>query len=150
MTKSYKSFTQVAFSVILPGGGSKRISFSPRTGSGSVYITDDERVQNAIERHPGFGKKFFLDGASNTEPERKAVAPKPSPASAPAKAEPENGKAAAPAKENTAKVIPFTNLSDAKEYLARHFEIPRTQLRSKEAIKRYAAMNNVVFDGIDN
>lgn len=145
MTKSYKSFTQVAFSVILPGGGSKRISFSPRTGSGSVYITDDERVQNAIERHPGFGKKFFLEGASNTAPERKVAAPQP----VSAEADSENVKAA-PAKDNPRKEIPFTNLSDAKEYLARNFEIGRTQLRSKEAIKRYAAMNNVIFVGIDN
>ncbi len=145
MTKNYKSFTQVAFSVSLPGGGSKRISFSPRTGNGSVYITDDERVQNAIERHPGFGKKFFLEGASNTAPERKVAAPQP----VSAEADSENVKAA-PAKDNPRKEIPFTNLSDAKEYLARNFEIGRTQLRSKEAIKRYAAMNNVIFVGIDN
>ena len=66
-----------------------------------------------------------------------------------AEADSENVKAA-PAKDNPRKEIPFTNLSDAKEYLARNFEIGRTQLRSKEAIKRYAAMNNVIFVGIDN
>lgn len=145
MTKSYKSFTQVAFSVILPGGSSKRISFSPRTGGGSVFITDDERLQKAIERHPGFGSKFFLEKDSTPAPVI-ATAPKPEPV----ETEPKTEAAAAPAKDNPTKEIPFTNLSDAKEYLARHFEIPRTQLRSKEAIKRYAAMNNVIFTGIDN
>ena len=145
MTKSYKSYTQVAFSVTLPGGGSKRISFSPRTGSGSVYITDDERVQKAIESHPGFGKKFFLDAASSFVPVQ-PVAPKTAPAVTDADAAPSS----TTENENAPKEVPFTNLSDAKEYLARHFEIPRTQLRSKDAIKKYAAMNNVIFVGIDD
>ena len=36
---------QVAFSVVLPNGGSKRISFSPRTGGGSVYIDSTEQAK---------------------------------------------------------------------------------------------------------
>lgn len=145
MTKNYKSYTQVAFSVTLPGGGTKRISFSPRTGNGSVFITDDERIQKAIESHPNFGKKFFLVGASNVATVA-AIASEP----APAPANPEAESSAAPAPDNAPKEVPFTNLSDAKEYLARHFEIPRTQLRSKDAIRKYAAMNNVIFVGIDD
>ena len=141
MTKIYKSFTQVAFSVTLPGGGSKRISFAPRTGTGSVYYTADERVQKAIESHPDFGRKFFAEKAEETAPATPAPA---APASSTAA-----GNQSEKAQENAPKEIPFTNLSDAKEYLARHFEIPRTQLRSKESIKKYAALNNVTFVGID-
>lgn len=143
MTKTYKSFMQVAFSVVLPGGGSKRISFSPRTGGGSVYITADANVQKAIERHPSFGTKFFL--VAEPKP-----APKPQSKRLAEVASSEPEAPAAPTEKTEVREVPYTNLSDAKEYLAKTFEIGRTQLRSKEAIKKFAAMYGVVFVGIDD
>lgn len=150
MTKIYTSYTHVAFSVTLSGGKSKRISFSPRTGGGSLFYTDDENVQNAIEKHPSFGTKFFL-----TKPQ--AEVKKPAKPAVTKKLEKEAGSedsaSEAPAPEatedKTTKEIPFTSLSDAKEYLAKTYEIGRTQLRSKEAIKKYAALHGIIFVGID-
>ena len=143
MKKTYKSFMQVAFSVALPGGGSKRISFSPRTGGGSVYITDDVNVQKAIEKHPSFGKKFFLVA----EP---APAPKPKVSKRLEEVAASEPQAQAPAPKAETREVPYTNLSDAKEYLAKTFEISRSQLRSKEAIKKYAALHGIIFVGIDD
>lgn len=144
MTKTYTSFMQVAFSVVLPNGGSKRISFSPRTGGGSVYITSDPNVQKAIEKHPSFGSKFFL-----------VAEPKPAPKPQVSKRLVKEAADAAPeapaaAPEPEVREVPYTNLSDAKEYLAKNFEVGRTLLRSKEAIKKYAALHHVIFVGIDD
>ena len=143
MKKTYKSFMQGAFSVVLPGGGSKRISFSPRTGGGSVYITDDPTVQKAIERHPSFGSKFFLVDEPAPAPKPKVSKRLEEVAAAEAPETPD----AAPKQET--REIPYTNLSDAKEYLAKTFEISRSQLRSREAIKKYAALHGIIFVGID-
>ena len=143
MKKTYKSYMQVAFSVVLPGGGSKRISFSPRTGGGSVYITEDANVQKAIEKHPSFGKKFFLVA----EP---APAPKPKVSKRLEEVAASEPQAQAPAPKAETREVPYTNLSDAKEYLAKSFEISRSQLRSKEAIKKYAALHGIIFVGIDD
>lgn len=144
MTKTYKSFMQVAFSVVLAGGGSKRISFSPRTGGGSVFITDNAKVQAAIEKHPFFGTKFFLVAEPKPAPKPTKVSQRLEEVAA---AEPQ---AQAPAPKTETREVPYTNLSDAKEYLAKTFEISRSQLRSKEAIKKYAALHGVIFVGIDD
>ena len=146
MTKTYTSYTHVAFSVVLEGGKSKRVSFAPRTGSGSVFYTDDEKLQKAIEKHPAFGKKFFLAGGQTAAKKAAAPVSKKLEEAATASA---SAAEAAPKKVQT-REIPFTNLSDAKEYLAKTFEIGRTQLRSKEAIKKYAALHGVIFVGIDD
>ena len=144
MTKTYKSYTQIAFSIILPGGGHRRISFVPRTGGGSVFVTEEQKVQAAIEKHPSFGVKFFL------QPEPKSVLN--------AGVSKRLIEEATEIKKEVKKVpekqevreVPFTNLSDAKEYLAKNFEVGRTLLRSREAIKKYASIHGVIFVGIDD
>lgn len=143
MTKTYKSYTHVAFSVILAGGGSKRISFAPRTGGGSVFTTDDPKVQAAIEKHPYFGSKVSVVAA----PVRVAKPQVSKRLAEEAKQSPEPKEEA---KKQEVREIPYTNLSDAKEYLAKTFEIGRTQLRSKEAIKQHAALHGIIFVGIDD
>ena len=156
MTKIYTSYTHVAFSVLIEGKP-KRVSFSPRTGSGSIFYTEDEKLQEAIEKHPAFGQKFFLSVAQNEQkPAKPAVAKKLTKAAAEAvspvaEAAPEEPVSEEETKEEPkGKEIPYSNLSDAKEYLAKTFEISRSQLRSKEAIKKYAAMHGIIFVGIDD
>lgn len=132
MTKEYKSKSCVSFSVNLPSGKSKRVSFSPKTGGGSVYYTADPDVQSGLEKHPFFGKMFVLEPVKEEAP----AAAKKKAGETPAKKEPVH--------------VRYTNIPDAKDYLAINFEVPRTKIRTKDDIKNYGALHNVVFDGIED
>ena len=54
----YTAKTQVALSVALPSGKSMHISFTPITGGGSVFYTNDPAVAKALESHYKFGHLF--------------------------------------------------------------------------------------------
>ena len=56
--KKYTSKSDISLSVQMVGGGSVRVSFSPVTGGGSVFYTDDSQLQAAMEKHAKFGKLF--------------------------------------------------------------------------------------------
>lgn len=58
MLKKYASKSEVSLSVPMAGGGSVRVAFSPVTGGGSVYYTEDEELQAAMEKHAKFDKLF--------------------------------------------------------------------------------------------
>ena len=64
--KTYSSKYCVSLNVKIAGGGYMHVSFSPMTGGGSRYCTVDLAVQEALERHPKFGRLFSLDGAEKT------------------------------------------------------------------------------------
>ena len=64
--KTYSSKYCVSLNVKIAGGGYMHVSFSPMTGGGSRYCTGDLAVQEALERHPKFGRLFSLDGAEKT------------------------------------------------------------------------------------
>ena len=132
MTKEYRSKSCVSFSINLPSGKSKRVSFSPQTAGGSVFYTADPDVQAGLENHPFFNKMFVLAPAKNevvVEMEKKAE-------TSLAKKEPIH--------------VRYTNIPDAKDYLAINFDVPRTKIRTKEDIKHYGAIHNVIFDGIED
>lgn len=132
MTKEYRSKSCVSFSVNLPSGKSRRVSFSPQTAGGSVFYTADPDVQAGLENHPFFGKMFVLAPARNevaTEKKKKAE-------TSPAKKEPLH--------------VPYTNIPDAKDYLAINFDVPRTKVRTKDDVKNFGALHNVIFDGIED
>ncbi|MGN0875337.1 MAG: hypothetical protein ACI4OZ_09145 [Akkermansia sp.] len=56
--KSYISKYCVSLNVRLADGGYKHVAFSPVTGGGSRFCTGDLEVQEAMERHPKFGRLF--------------------------------------------------------------------------------------------
>jgi len=56
MVKRYIAKCQLR--IIVDGIG---YSFNTTSGGKSELVTVDERVQNAIERHPDYGHSFFLD-----------------------------------------------------------------------------------------
>lgn len=56
--KKYTSKSDISLSVQMGSGGSVRVSFSPVTGGGSVFYTDDSQLQAAMEKHAKFGKLF--------------------------------------------------------------------------------------------
>lgn len=168
MTKVYKSKSAVSISVFFKKTGkSKRISFSPLTGGGSVYYSKDKDEQAAIEANANFGRLFKLvavqdSPATIVKPAKKAPIvtqqPKsatdttPATESGPAVVDEGEG---APAQEDgipgkPAIHVKYTNVPDAKEYLATNFEdVSRTKIRTKEDVKSVAAAHNVVFDGLE-
>lgn len=127
MTKKYIAYSHIAINVVLPSSGKgMHVSFTPVTGGGSVYITSNEDIQKALERHSRFGKLFKIDINYKEEPEpvvEEVVA----------------------VKEPKVKVMKMASLDDAKAYLADNFGISRTKLRSKKQIEDAAAANGIEF-----
>lgn len=82
--KKYKANTNVSVNVVLPSKKNLHISFIPLSDGSSVFQTDNEDIQRAIESHYNFGKLFRLVGASGVKaPAKKnpsnAVSPAPVP-----------------------------------------------------------------------
>lgn len=127
MTKKYIAKSHVAINVVLPSGKSHHVSFLPLTGGGSMYITDSEDLQKALEGHRKFGKLYKIDISYKDEPEQTE--------------EPqEQGTEVV-----TVKKVEVASLDDAKNYLVDNFDISRTKLRSKKQIEDAAAANGIEF-----
>lgn len=45
--------------------GRIHLRFMPLSEGGSVFVTADRRLQNALEAHPRFGTLFTLDGVGS-------------------------------------------------------------------------------------
>ena len=134
----YTAKTHVALNVVLPSGKSMHISFTPITGGGSVFYTNDPSVAQALDSHYKFGHLF-----KKVEEPAKAMQAK-------APAHPETKAEAKAAAEEPAKVekkkdrtLTFACYEDAKDYLVETFGISRTKLRTQKAIEDMAKANNV-------
>ena len=126
MTKRYKSSAHLAINIVMESGVNVHLSFKPLTGGGSYYITDDEKMQEAIERHRSYNVLFV--GQEVVE------LPKAAPV---AKEEPKGPKQ-----------ITVSSLDDAKDYMAERFGYSRTKLRSKAAILAAGEEHGIEFIGI--
>lgn len=122
MIKKYIAKSDISLSV-----GKMHVSFRSLTGGGSVFYTDNESLQKAMEAHHKYGKLF-----SEAPVEAAAVKPKKE----------ESAKPAGP------KQVVVTCLEDAKEYLVDTYELSRTKLRSKQSIVDAAASKGIEFVGI--
>lgn len=134
MLKKYKANSHVSLSVLLDSGKSTHVSFKPLTGGGSVFYTDDEALQKALESHLKYGKLFKLDQIQKTvAPSKVSVQKK--------EEQPEEQEAV------VARVVKHevTCNDDAKDYLVEKFGISRTKLRSRAQIEESGAANNVEF-----
>ena len=130
MTKKYIANTHISLTIAMAEGKNAHISFTPHTGGGSVYYAKDERVQNALEKHPKFGKLFNIDKYyTEVIPEEVKPVVKPT--------------------KSTIKEINVTCLDDAKDYLSEKYGVSRTKMRSAEGIKSIASANNGVFIGLE-
>lgn len=124
--KKYKAYTNLSITVVYDGHP-LHIQFDPlSTGQCSVYITDDPKMQKAIEEHSYFKKYIEVEEVKETKPQPAAKAP-----------------------EKKVVEIQVSGPDDAKDYIADTFGISRTQLRSLDAIKKAAADNNVKFIGLE-
>lgn len=135
MTKHYISDSHIAINVTLDGGESVHLSFIALSNGGSVFSTDSEELQNAIERHYRFGDLFTLDHIE-----------KPKNTSETANEEYTSVKES---EDGNIQKIAVNDLGEAKNYLADTLGISRTSLRSLKTILEVAKANNIEFEGLD-
>lgn len=140
--KKYIAKTNVSINVVLSSGANRHIAFSSVSGGGSVFYTDDPEIQKAIESHYKFGKLFRIDKEASVTVGPKAVAKKTG-------VEVDDADATASGvEENGLKKVVVSDPDSAKSYLAEHFGISRTKLKSLKSIKETAELNGIVFEGI--
>lgn len=135
MTKHYISDSHIAINVTLDGGESVHLSFIALSNGGSVFSTDSEELQNAIERHYRFGDLFTLDHIEEPKNTSETANEEYTPVK-----ESEDG--------NIQKIA-VNDLGEAKNYLADTLGISRTSLRSLKTILEVAKANNIEFEGLD-
>lgn len=125
MMKRYTSSSDISINV-RKEGKNVHISFDAITGGGSQFYTDDESLQKAIESHPRYGELFTLKDEPVKVPE-------------PVVEQPEQD-------DSTVKV---GSLADAKDYLVRNFDIPRSNLKTKQRILEAAQTVGITFEGLE-
>lgn len=141
MNKIYKSRSSISINVVLANKKSMHIAFTSQSDGSSVYITGNEAVQKALERHYQFGKLFRFTGVSHASPKDDASAEDAA-----------SGKATAPTSGETVSEKRKVTVSDytvAKDFLADTFGLSRTSLRSQKAILEAAEQHNIEFEGLE-
>lgn len=140
MLKKYKAKSCISISVALSTGGVAHISFSPMTGGGSTFYTDDAVLQESLEKHPKFGRLFVL------------VEHEQSPMKANTATKDENEPDPSTGEErpianvhSSVRMVEVQCNDDAKDYLAEKFGVSRSKLRSRAAIDEAAKANGVQF-----
>lgn len=142
MLKKYKAKSCISISVMLATGGNTHISFNPVTGGGSVYYTENEKIQAGLEGHPKYGKLFTLEEtvADATGTTAKAVVPQPT-----TEEGTQQDAESASDGEDTSGVYELKAAcnDDAKDYLADKFGVSRSKMRSRQDIEKVAEDNGV-------
>lgn len=123
MLKKYTAKSCLSLSVKLPTGGTTHVSFTARTGSGSVFYTENKTLQDGLRHHPQYGKLFKEETIATPTPEKKVVEDK--------------------AKQPEVKELSMACNDDAKDYLAEKFGVSRSKLRSREDIEAVAMANGI-------
>lgn len=138
-TKTYQSKSDISISVLMEDK-STHVSFSPITGTGSIFTTDNVKLQAAIEKHHNFGKLFTLREETRVEKVKKERKSGGVEKVCIDEKDIDNG--------NEMTVVEVSCPEDAKEYLADKFEVSRTSMKSVKAIKDIAAVHHIEFAGI--
>lgn len=135
MKKYYSSDSHIAINVPLENGNSMHISFTPISNGGSVYNTEVEAIQNALENHYRYNDLFVLDREEDTNaPIEESVTDSE-----------QNSKQD---EEDEVRKVKVNDLGEAKDYLAETFGVSRTSLRGQKAILEAAKANNIEFEGL--
>ena len=135
MTKHYISDSHIAINVTLDGGESIHLSFIALSNGGSVFSTDNEDLQKAIEQHYRFGDLFNLDHIEEVKNTSET-------------ANEDDGHSSVGESDNIHKIA-VNDLGEAKNYLADTLGISRTLLRSLKTIVEVAKANNIEFEGLE-
>nr|DAV37241.1 MAG TPA: hypothetical protein [Caudoviricetes sp.] len=163
-TKIYKANTNVSINVVLPSKKNLHITFTPLSNGSSVFSTDNEVLQKAIERHYRFGSLFRLaekysvskkstdkDINNKTNPEPQTVEEtekSDGTAELPEKSDETTDEADNDSENNGLTKVHVTDIASAKDYLADKFGISRTSMRSTKSIIEQASANGIEFEGI--
>lgn len=130
-TKRYIAQSHISLSVKISDTANARVTFSPVTGgTKSVFYTDNEELQKALETHPRYGKLFRVDPSFDPNP----VVEKETKSES--------------VKDKTVKKVKVTCVDDAKEYICEKYGVSRTKLNSEKAIKEFAQSKGFEFVGI--
>lgn len=135
MKKYYSSDSHIAINVLLENGNSMHIAFTPISNGGSVYSTEAEVIQNALENHYRYNDLFVLDREEDTN----------APIEEPTQNTEEDPNQA---EESNIRKIRVSDIGEAKDYLAETFGVSRTSLRGQKAILEAAKANNIEFEGL--
>lgn len=141
--KKYIANTNVCVNIVLPSGANRHISFSPLTGGGSVFYTDDPDVQTAIESHYKFGTLFRVDQSCISENKTDFLSPQSIDSTENIEFKSDNQD-----EDSKFKTVVVSDPDTAKAYLADHFGISRTKIKTVKAIKDAAAANGIEFQGL--
>jgi conserved domain protein len=133
--KHYISDSHIAINVTLDGGESMHLSFIALSNGGSVFSTDSEELQKAIERHYRFGDLFTLDHVE--EPKNTSETAN------------EEYTSVKESEDGNIQKVTVNDLGEAKNYLADTLGISRTSLRSLKTILEVAKANNIEFEGLE-
>ena len=130
--KKYVAKSCLSLSVAIPGGGTTHVAFTPKTGSGSVFYTDNEKIQEGLAKHHAYGK-LFKEEAIVAKPKKKK------------ETEPE-AQLAEKGGSKKERVMNFACNDDAKDYLADKLGVSRSKMRTKTAIEEVAKENGIVIN----
>lgn len=128
--KKYVAKSCLSLSVAIPGGGTTHVAFTPKTGSGSVFYTDNEKIQEGLAKHHAYGK-LFKEEAIVAKPKKKETEPE--------------AQLAEKGGSKKERVMNFACNDDAKDYLADKLGVSRSQLRTKTAIEEVAKKNGITI-----
>jgi len=121
--KKFVSKSIISLSLLLEDGSKAHIAFTPQSSGGSVFYTNDEKLVAALHNHHSYAVRY-----------REVAMPVEAPAPAPSKEE---------EKASEAHQIPFACNDDAKDYLAEHFGISRSKMRTRASIEEIAKSNGI-------
>lgn len=127
--KTYKATTHLSLNVVMPSGKNQHITFNGLSNGTSLYTTDNELIQQALESHARFGTLFRLQTTSKqTTKTTKNTA---------------NSK-----KATKVTKVTVSDIDAAKDYLADNFGLSRTKMKSTTAILNAAKANGIEFVGL--
>ena len=124
--KTYRAGTIISINLYSEKIGNKRIVFN-ESGRGGVFSTDDEDIQEALEKSSRFGDMYVLD-AVEQEQEAKEIVEEP--------------------EEVEERKVTVTSITEAKDFLCENYDYTRSSLRSKESIVKAGAAHNIIFEGL--
>ncbi len=152
MVKTYRACTAVSFTAYLKDGASKRIQFESQSLGDSIYITRDKSVQDAIERHPLFGKLFALHSVMQEEDsvmqeEDSVMQEEDSEEASGSMSDTQDEGSSDDGVHTTEATIEVACLDDAKQWLIDNLGAPKSKLRNRNEILRYAEHAGINFVG---
>lgn len=131
-TKTYFASTVISLTLPIGSKGYRHIAFEQLSEVGSVLVTSDKQLQNALEKDKRFGRLFKLK-SEVLDADKKAG---------------EKQKEEDSTIKPVVNVVTVTSIDDAQDYMVDKFGVSRTKLRTVEEIKAEAEKAGIAFEGI--